>query len=376
MTSAERACAMGRDAGIAKHRMHREILPTLEMLGLVDLEWTQSAGEVAVVSERIPPMPELFLMADQILRVVMPEAVELIALEILRQSTAMPITVATAIDLCSSLGDEPTIMRAIDDLESLHLCSRQQSADGDVVLFNPNVWAADKDYIMMALRAEDGAARAALMALVEEVSTTAGLPENEVVSTDPRWINYAVSQGLIQRSLVKTATGQERSFLFSPHMGRSAFDAPTGTDPSGHVRQLIGSMVFANRFASNRLFSPQAFLRRLIREGEAGNASAIKSDYSMLETAGIVRVEQAQPYYKFILLQSDVAEEALTHLNVSGGDGSMAGGLREQQGYRHPERERARRRAELGRDAEPSPGATESILAALRQEAGRRRYGN
>ena len=124
--------------------------------------------------------------------------------------------------------------------------------------------------------------------MIEEVASSAGLPQDSVTSTDRRWIDFAVSQGLLQRSLVVTAENVEKAFLFAPHMGRSAFSQPTNADPSGHVRQLIGSMVFARTYATVKLSWPAAFLRRLVERGHSGEASPIGTDYPMLVEAGIV----------------------------------------------------------------------------------------
>jgi hypothetical protein len=373
VSSPERVIALGLDAGIAKRALLKEILPALEALSLVELE-RDATGAVRSVSEQVPPLEQLLDRADDILNVAMPEPLERMVMIVLRETTLMPITQNTALEACTSLGPEELALRAIEDLQSLHLCSLQHSADGEKVLFNPNVWAVDRDHSRAAIRAEDGVVRTALSGLLEEVASTAGLPEESVTSTDQKWIDYAVSQGLLLRSLVTTATGEERSFLFSPHMGRSTFDAPTGADPSGHVRQLIGSMVFANRYASNQLFAPTRFLRRLIQNGEAGDATNIGTDYSMLETSGIVSVERANRYFKFVLLQADVAEQALTYLEDTDSNGTAAGRLRGQRRYLQPEVERARRLVQPAKDALPSAGAAENILAALRQEMGRRRY--
>ncbi|SFL69208.1 hypothetical protein [Streptomyces pini] len=374
VSSPERVDALGLDAGITKRELRKELLPTLEVLGLVELEHGRDGGLISV-AEKVPPFDELSARADGVLENSMPDPVEKMVLALLRETTVMPITTAAAVEICASLGPEKLAHRAIEDLESLHLCARQRSADGDEVLFNPNIWAVDKDHSYAALQAEDGKVRAALSGVLEEVASTAGMPEDEVTSGDKRWIDYAVSQGLLLRSLVTTSSGEERAFLFSPHMGRSTFDAPTGADPSGHVRQLIGSMVFARRFASNRLFAPTAFLRRLIREGEAGDAPNIGTDYSMLETAGIVRVEPARWHKKFVLLKADVAEEALTYLEGADVGDTTSGALHGQNGYRHPEVERARRLVQPFKEAAPSASASQDILAALRQEMGRRRYG-
>jgi hypothetical protein len=373
VSSLDRIVALGLDAGITKRSLVNEILPTLETLGLVVLE-RDAQRTVRAVSEQVPPLEQLLARADDILDIVAPEPLERMVVTVLRETTLMPITRTTALEVCAPFGSEDLARRAIEDLQSLHLCSLQHSADGEDVLFNPNVWAVDKDHTRAAVRAEDGAVRAALGDLLEEVSGTAGLPEDSVTSTEKKWIDYAVSQGLLLRSLVATTTGEERAFLFAPHMGRSTFEAPTGADPSGHVRQLIGSMVFANRYASNQLFAPTRFLTKLIDNGEAGDATNIGTDYSMLETSGIVSVERAERYYKFVLLQADVAEQALTYLEETGSNGNAAGRLRGQRRYLQPERERARRLVQPSKDALPSPGASQDILAALRQEMGRRRY--
>ena len=370
----DRVIAIATDAGIDKRRLMKDVLPTLEALGLVD---TQAApdGRPVVVIERLPPLEELLGLADSILIIAMPEPVELALLKILDLTTIMPETRAGCIEAASVVASEEIAERALGYLEALHLCSHQRSAEGVEVIYNPNVWSADADYSAAALRAEDGNVRAALTGLIEEISGTAGLPQDSVTSTERKWVDYAVAQGLVLRSIVQTTEGAERAFLFTPHMGRSAFEAPTGADPSGHVRQLIGSMVFARTYASNRLWSPTLFLQKLVRHGEAGDASSIGTDYPMLELAGIVRVEPGPRYSKFVLLQGDVAEDAITYLNDQGGEGQSGVGLRDQRRYRQPEAERAQQRITVAATAESSPAETQRLMAALRQEVGRRRYG-
>ena len=209
--------------------------------------------------------------------------------------------------------------------------------------------------------------------MIEEIATTPGLPQSSVQSTSSEWIDFAVSQGLVQRSLVVTSEGNERAFLFTPHMGRSAFGDSVGVDPSGHVRQLIGSMMYAKNFARFRLRGPHWFLQRMIHDGEAGDTSSIQTDYPMLETAGIVRVEPGPRYHKLVLLQSDVAEQALTHLQSGGGVAAdSVSGLRDQRRYVQPEQERARIR--LARRPETSPAEMDRLMAAVRQTAGSRRF--
>jgi hypothetical protein len=370
----ERVVAIATDAGVDKRRLVFDVLPTLGTLGLIETSLGADGRPTAVI-ERLPPLPELLALADPILNTALPEPVERALLKILDATTVMPETKASCMQLACEVSSEEQAERALGFLESLHLCHRQASDDGTGVIYNPNVWSADTDYSATALRAEDGRVRAALTGLIEEVSASAGLPEDKVTSTEPKWVDFAVAQGLILRSVVQTTEGAECAFLFTPHMGRNAFEAPTGADPSGHVRQLIGSMVFARSYANHRLWSPTRFLRALIKNGEAGDASSIGTDYPMLETAGIVRVEPGSNYHKFVLLQSDIAEEAVTYLDDQGDDSQGILGLRDQRLYRQPEAERAQQRISIARTADSPPAETARLIAALRQEVGRRRYG-
>lgn len=370
VSTSRRVAAIALDAGIDRRRLLGDLLPTLEALQLVDLAHGPD-GDLYSVTERIPPLNELLALADAILGAAFPEPVERGVLAILNATTVMPITRDSAIEEGTRVASEQDAERALGYLDALQLCSTRQSADGAIVVYNPNVWSSDVEYSNAALRAEDGTVRAALTALIEEVAASAGFPQGAVTSVERNWIDYAVSQGLLLRSLVVTTSGEERAFLFAPHMGRSAFREPTGADPSGHVRQLIGSMVFAKNYAQTRLWAPVRFLEALVRNGEAGDASSIGSDYPMLETSGIVRVEPALRYHKLVLLQSDVAEEAATYLEDAGSGGAQVVGIRDQRRYEPPERERAR----LARAADTKPAETERLLAALRQEVGQRRYG-
>lgn len=70
--------------------------------------------------------------------------------------------------------------------------------------------------------------------------------------------------GTRRASVVQTSDDSEEGFLFSPHLRRDAFGAAS-TDPSGHVRQLVGSMIYASTSASYKLRSPGAFLYSLLR---------------------------------------------------------------------------------------------------------------
>lgn len=188
---------------------------------------------------------------------------------------------------------------------------------------------------------------------------------------EPKWITFAVAQGLVQRSVIQTSSGEERSFLFTPHLNRGPFGATAG-DASGQVRQLVGSMIYAATYAEYKLYNPAAFISALIRNVEAGDASPIGTDYPMLETAGIVRVVpgSSDDRYRLELLQSEIAEDALQILserNDSRGNPNDLAAFRAQQRYVHIDRERAR----LALEARTDDVEQECLISALRDETTR-----
>jgi hypothetical protein len=369
VSSARRVEAIGIEARIGVRPLTREILPALQTLGWVDVARNEDRSLFSV-DERIPPPGELVTLGASVLAIALPTEIERAALVLLRETSRQPLVVDAAVEIATDACSEQAARDAMRHLAAVNLIRTVTADDGREVVFNPNIWIGDATVVMAALRVEDARVRAEVGALVEEVADRPGIPQDHVKSTETRWVDFAVAHGLIQRSLVVTSEGSERAFLFSPHLGRDPFGVGRD-DPSGHVRQLVGSMIYAATFAKYRLDSPAVFLRSLVRNGEAGDASPIGTDYPMLETAGIVRIEPSTRYYKFVLLQSDVAEEALHYLEDSGAAGSThRGELRAQRSYVHVERERAK----LAFDIPADEKETQRLIAALRDATARRGF--
>jgi hypothetical protein len=375
LSSAARIEAIGQEAAIGRRQLHREVLPTLQQLGWVECHYNEQR-ELVSVDAFIPPSNELIAGVSMMLDIVVATPVQRAALALLRATSLQPLETSTALHAASEFGDEAAA-DALRHLISIQLVRQAQSDDGRSVAFNPNVWTGgDEELTRAALRAEDAGAQAHVGALLEEVAQSPGIPEAHVISTEQRWIDFAVRMGLIQRTVVQTSTGDEQRFLFSPHLGRDPFGTASG-DPSGHVRQLVGSMIYAATFARWRLHSPGAFLYTLIRDGVAGNVPEIGQDYPMLETAGTIRVIPGtwSNSFRMELLQADVAEAALDILDSRGQTrtpSTEAGtALGDQRSYSHLEQERARLAQQVaGDDAD-----TRRLIDALRDTTARRSFG-
>lgn len=376
-SSAQRVSAIGLDVGLSSRNL-TAVLATLDTIGWVTVA-RDAQGRPVSVAETMPAAGEMVRSAPRLLEIVGAEPVELAALDLLRATAMQPLVVDDALAraaVASTMDSAETAEDALRHLAATGLVRRVEAADGRTVVYNPNVWVQGDDVARAALRAADAGATREVGALLEELSTNPGLPEARVTSTEARWIQFAVSQGLVQRSVIQTSDGAEQGFLFTPHLARDPFGGTAG-DASGHVRQLVGSMIYATTFATYRLRSPAAFLRALLSRGLAGDASSIGTDYPMLEKAGIVRVVpgSSQNRFSLELLQADVAEDALRLIEgpASAAEGSDdAAALRAQRAYVYPERERAR----LALETRPDETEQARLLAALRETSARRAIGS
>jgi hypothetical protein len=370
---ADRVRAIGSDVGLGSRAL-RDVVVTLEQLGWITVD-RNATGEPLFVTETMPPAQNLVSASDRLFALLHFGGLELAALDVLRATTIQPLVESTAIESAMSAGaTEEEAREAIRHLAAIKLVRRVVTEDARDVLYNPNVWTQGDEVASAALRAADARATREVQALIEEIAQKPALPEAHVSSTDERWIKFAVAQGLVQRSVIQTDEGDEQAFLFTPHVARDPFGGTAG-DASGQVRQLVGSMIYATTFARYQLWSPQLFLRRLIRDGVAGHASSIGTDYTMLEKAGIVRaLPGSAGRFRMELLQSDVAEDALRLLSSSGSDGTGAGtprGLSGQSGYVHIETGRAR----LAMSAESDEIEQRRLISALRDVSIRRSMG-
>jgi len=373
--SAARVSALAVDVGLSQRSL-RDVIATLDTMGWITVERDESHQAIAV-NETLPPAEALIAAASKIINIANCGPVERAALAVLRATTMQPLVRGDALEIASiaASGDSVAAEKAIGHLGAVGLVRIASVDEERDVLYNPNVWTQGDEIATAALRAADAGATAEVRALLEELAENPGLPESKVTSTESRWIKFAVGQGLVQRSVIQTTDGREEGFLFTPHLARDPFGGTAG-DASGHVRQLVGSLIYATTFAKYRLHSPDVFLRSLVRNGIAGHTESISTDYPMLEKAGIVRVVPGTGNKsRMELLQSDVAEDALRLLTASTGPGGSssdgAAALRAQRNYIHVERDRAR----LALSPNSDDAEESRLIAALRDVTKRRTVG-
>ena len=157
---------------------------------------------------------------------------------------------------------------ALRHLVALNLVKEVEASDGRSAVFNPNIWSGDQEVTNVALRVEDAQVRREVGALIEELIASPGLPEIQVTSTTQKWIDFAVAQGLVNRSVVQTTETMRSDSCSRPTSAAAPLADPV--DVSGHVRQLVGPMVYATTFPRFKLRSPVQFVSAFFEMARPG----------------------------------------------------------------------------------------------------------
>lgn len=208
VSTAGRIQAIGVEAHIGSRILDRDVLPTMEQMGWVECR-RDPDGVLISLEALIPPNDQLVDDAGRLLDVLLATPVQRAALELIRATSRQPLTVTSAVEIASVHGEEAA-EQALRHLVAIGLVRRIELEVDRPVVFNPNIWTSDPALSKAALRAEDARANTEVGALIDEVAALPGLPEKHVQSTEKKWVDFAVSQGLVERSLVQTSTEKKR----------------------------------------------------------------------------------------------------------------------------------------------------------------------
>jgi hypothetical protein len=262
--------------------------------------------------------------------------------------------------------------RAFVALGAIGILRRQRSsALGEDVLYSPYVWGTEAVEIAEFLNQLPANEREALTSLHRTVVDRPGTSV-DALGANKRLLSGARKIGLVDATRVLTSEGKEQAFAFSPALERQL---QMGSTDVAHERKLfVSHILYGHRYGfpgTGRIGDPIVLVDALIRRGRVGPASAIRSDYPLLEARGIVRVVDApgtnMAYLE--LVKEDVAKDSLDLLRLALGQPVGTGKLEGPLGslwvpgtvFTSPERDRR----EL-RDIPPSAEA--ELLASTVEE--------
>ena len=131
--------------------------------------------------------------------------------------------------------------------------------------------------------------------------------DNLAIKYNTNILDQVAGVGLLYGYPLKIGTS-ENVFFFTPDL-RSRFEREGRGDKFEIIKPGISHFQFANKLAApstGRLsLNPSVILNRLIRDGYAGDATAIGTDYELLVKKGIVKIEHTSgSKYKFLLPDS------------------------------------------------------------------------
>jgi hypothetical protein len=370
---------LAKDAGLAKAELTNTVLPMLSTLGIVQLE--QSGTKIVKVQVFVLSQDDVMDQVGRVWEALEPEPEERAALAVLAETANLPLTRDEAAEACTRVGvSEAEAKRGIELALAHDLVRETHVADfATDFLYNDFLWGENIQHVSEALAALPADRRDALRSLMEELHKHEGRPVEEIESASPDLVKLAATQGLVDATEITTAIGKKATFHFTPRfrgIGVSRDDVPDVLD---QVKLVVASFAFSTRYASNKLKDPDLFLRRLIENGYAGNASPIGTDYGAMERQKIVNVEPTSPgssLHRFVALKRDTLIEARDTMRAGAlllptPSGRAGGGsLMEPRSFSDPVATRQRMAREVGE----RPLHNESLLAAIRNAAQQDRF--
>lgn len=258
------------------------------------------------------------------------------------------------------------------------MARRQRSLTlGEDVYYSPYVWGTEAVQIAEFLHRMPSNEREVLGDVARRAAERPGSAVEDFTA-GPDVVAAARKVGLIDATRVLTSGGAERSFAFSATLERQlAFGA---TDVTHERKQFVAHILYGHRFGfgpTGRIADPVVLVRALIDRGRVGPATAIGTDYPLLEASGIVRVSRLEGSTRAYLelMKRDVAEDSLELIRLALGDETPRRGdnpirlLWVPGTFSSPERDR-RELPELQPSAEAE--VIGSVVERLREETARR----
>lgn len=375
--SLTRLRGMAFDVGIAPQQL-RTTVARLETTGLIEAIGTLGGGELQGVREAIFTEAEIYRAIAALFEAADPEPAERAMVPLLDLLSKLPLSEDEVIERVSRLGfTEPDIRRALELQDAFGLVRRQRVTDmGIVLLHNEYLWGHKIARIGPLLATMRQREADALLALMEEVRGAQGRSVDQLTSVSPHIVTMATQTGILDTTTIVTAAGDRKIFAFSPHFYgyRAGPQSTLLDDHADQIKLFVASIGYGVHHSIDfRLRAPIEFVQKLLRTGEAGDATPILRDYGLLERHGIVRVEERTPGRgTFILQQRDVVERALDVM----ANGSLLTGERglndvrslvTQQHFNPPEVNRLQ--AILGHQAGETRQLNQDLLAAIREAA-------
>ena len=325
----EEAVKLARKAQIPKVMLADTILPHLKKVtgGRIDYDKPVQLG-ITVVEEHIDTEATLFEATGLLHSELGPTDVDVGATETLSYTATLPRSEEELKTKLVSMGMNESQAEAClaiqGDFELVKVFRHYGLVQP--MYFNEYIWRCDPTKVSHALSRLGADQKSAIERIVERCSGHQGCPAE--FATDSRDVlDLADSVSLIDVVDIQSNDGVTKPFVFTPHLRSEENPTDLSNDLLGDVKLFLASISFGETYSKiSRLgdvdrLKTKNFIKKLIREGEAGDATAIGIDFVMLEEHGIIRVEPTPTYpsgrRKMVLLRPEVAKLGLKAIEAT-----------------------------------------------------------
>jgi len=325
----DKAVRLARKVQIPKIMLADSILPQLRRATAGRIDYDESAKRgITEIEEHIDTESTLFKVTGVLHSNLGPTDTDLGSLETLSYTATLPRGESEAKTKLVTLGmneEQATTCLAVQgDFELVKVFKHYGLMEP--VLFNEYIWRYEPTKLAHALSQLEPEQKQTIEAIIEMCQGHQGHPA-EAFSDYQAVLDLADSVGLLDIVEVKSSDGVQKEFIFTPHLRSEENPTALSNDLLGDIKLFLASMGFGETYSKiSRLGGIDRektinFVEKLIREGEAGDATAIGIDYIMLEERGIVRVEPTRTppgtRYKMVLLRPEVGRLAVRAIKAA-----------------------------------------------------------
>lgn len=326
--SISRLTSLAKAQRIGKTTLQNSIIPLIDSSVSERVKIIYRQGVPSGIEENIDSTEQLYDIVGILWESLEPSLIERGAIHVLKHTFVIPRIQTEELNLLSDDGfrDEEaeatlgiaTSFKIIQSFESRKL--------EESVLFNPYVWRTNQEKIAPVLSHMQTSDKESVTDCIGQISVSQSQPADKFDEIRHQ-LDTAHAIGLVDIVEVNTSAGDRKEFLFTPHLTTHPDVSIYADDLLNDVRAVLACITYGeiysriSRLGGHIREKTLNFLNKLLREKEAGDATAIGVDYNLLEERGIITVEETSTppggRYKMRLLRPEPIKIALKVINDS-----------------------------------------------------------
>ena len=222
----------------------------------------------------------------------------------------------------SSVFNNMTVVNIVFEIAKAYkvLSFSMAHSSAETVIYNEKLWKGINKKMLSAIPTFPNDQKAYIEVMIQKVVENQGIPE-EYIRKEARdmnsenILNFCIRLGLLNVTTIYIANGKYKNFLTTPHFYAKVKDE-FGDDVCDKVKLFLDSIrhgQFYGDGSTGRIKNPEALLSSLLNNRILTGCSALVTDYTMAEKAGIIKIIKGKTYKenRMEVVQVDVIEKTL-----------------------------------------------------------------